>query len=503
MALNSFKDPVTNTIPFIEAKFTSVFGDKFTVTNQNNINDLSDNIIAIHTTKTLESVVGAFTIVMVGQTNFSSLLSVKPKGSPTRTGGWGLFRPSGLIDIYINGEEVMLGMITAIQKSVDMTSGLPQRSWLISGTDLGKMFISTRIWYDLATNDDRPEQNAYFAGLREFTELVSKEKVANIIHKLFTDWYANIINKEISSKQIKPFKFSDGKGILDKLMVNPYPYGTLSTDLYSDLYYVQLSVFTRQTDILTYIQELACPPLNEVYFDTGGTKVQINKNQSYLSNKEKGYLIIRPTPYDDTSLDQVKYITKNDNIPDYPFIHTNLDPIISKLRMQDLPTTDIDDSLIQTKNLQITSDNMPSAYHIQPMNNFLASGNSEVIIPPEYDEIALHRYGYNVLSVPLNGYSFSDSQPEDLIQLCKKLQIKAKNWFQYNDSLFSGNITIKGDSKIRIGTVLNYNKYDGKIEDDYEEGHYYIAGVQQDWKYAQKYVTILSLERGVSKMFYR
>jgi hypothetical protein len=202
----------------------------------------------------------------------------------------------------------------------------------------------------------------------------------------------------------------------------------------------------------------------------------------------KAYLVYRPCPYDDFNfIDNLS--PKDDGLP-------------SLLSMQDLDSHDIDDDVIANKSLSLSKNGRPSLFLVYPGGSLMSASQGKAFCIPEYDYEALSKYGYNHMQVELESFSIygkSFGSPGDANNILTLFQKKLASWHKISDKILTGTFSIAGDETMRIGQKLNYNRTEnGRIEEDFEEGDYYITGVNHQYVYAQNFVTTLTVDRGIS-----
>jgi hypothetical protein len=303
----------------------------------------------------------------------------------------------------------------------------------------------------------------------------------------------------INDSVIEPFQYADGTKIQDRfiaMLQNKTNYltfdtgtqisgpGCISSNTYADEYPINFAMAFMQGTLSNFMQNFVSSPFNEFFVDTGDSFVNLNKDINGVMKRNKVYVIYRPTPFDDSNF-EIKG-------PD------------SKLGMSNLFTYEIDDSIIQQKQININRDTKFGAFYCSPQNNLIGFSADKAYAPATYDEVSIRRYGYSIMNVKLGGFETSQKDSGAIESLVTSFQEKLKSWFERSDEFLNGSFVIKGNENIRIGNKLNYVRDEfGNIEDDYEEGYYYINGVTDDWAYGRNYFSILEVERGISKKIFK
>lgn len=479
--------------PNIEIKFTSVAGDEFVASSY----EFGGIIISLKTNKTINQMPGTFEITTVGKNEFNDFLeNIRVKAS-----GWELFRTSGIVDININSKQIMIGKIDSISKNVAIDNrGRPVRNWVIAGRDLGSFLIDHKIWYDDIVYKNREKQNTMMGALSSFG-MVGNESSGEIIQKVINNWMIDVINKniEINGTTIQPYSFSDGTRIQDKfkaILVNQNTFvtnesgstiegpGAISDNSYADEYPINFAMSFVGGALYNFLQNVTAEPFNEFFVDTGDRYIDTNIEERKYLKKDSVYVIFRPTPFDDGNFD--------------------IEGVDSKLKMENLITYSIDDSIIRQKQLNQNKNQRYGVYYVSPSNETLGFVQGKFYTPGEYDEEAIRRYGYSTLNVKLGGYEVSQHENGQIESLVSNFQKKLKSWFQKSDRFLNGAFIIKGNENVRIGSKLLYERDEfGNIEDDYEEGYYYIIGVNHNWMYNKEYNTTINVIRGISKRIFK
>jgi hypothetical protein len=494
--------------PRINVKFTSVKGDEVQLESV----EFGGDILAIATSKKMKQPAGTFAIVLINRKDFSILSNRLPRG----TSAYDLFRPSSLVDIYINGKEVMLGKIDNLKNTVFVNpDGKPIKSWTITGRDLGAFLIDHKIWYDDNVNIQRYYNiSSQTGGLSAFGSLMNLT-TTELFTKIINTWMIGVCNQSDDSLNFAPFQYADGGNIQDRFIALPEDNssyevkigiegsektvdtltdkGALSNVSYNDNFFVTFNMMSNQNDLWTYVKYIANSPWNEVFVDTGDCYHALSSsNRLQYLKQGKVYLIYRPSPYDNKFLK---------NKPKK--INFSGDELDSLLDVNDLIYHEIDDSMIEKKDLSVGYNSAPSAYYVSSSGGAIPMSIMKSYIPPLYDEDKLRRYGYNPIQLNINCIDFNhlnSTTQGKLEDLCKAFQYKAYEWFRFMDKFLFGSFVIRGSEEIRIGHRLNYNKdSDKQIENEYHEGYYYVTGVDHNWSFSnKKYFTTLTVERGVS-----
>jgi hypothetical protein len=388
-----------------------------------------------------------------------------------------LFRPMTLIDIYIDGKEVMLGVVDSVRKNVIISETKPQKTVKVTGRDLGSILIDHKIWYDRNPDNSAARGNFILAKpYATFPEEIS-ENIQDLLKTVYENWMKKVVEKDTTlpdGSQIRKFTWSNSKTLSDLMEVD----AGVSQDMYCDEYNLSFKAHNFEGAIWDFMKQFVGVPLNEIFVDTGGRELSLSSSQQREKLSEgKCHLICRPTPYDDEKV-------------------LDLDKTYSKLKISEIAGHTIDDRFIVSKDLGYSRVKMYTIYMCYPMAGIIDVDAGKYFIPPTYDPDAIPKYAHNPLEVVINGWD--SGKESDFTSMATKLQEKLYQWYRNRDEHLYGSIVIKGRSDIRVGQRLDYRRDpDGNIDDNTEEGYYYITAVNQDWIYGEPYKTTLTVDRGI------
>jgi hypothetical protein len=468
--------------PKLVLKFTTIDGAKYEISG----GDFAGDIVSIRTSKRIREVAGTWTIEMVARDDlrllFKSLTRV-----PTSQGKltfFNTFKLSGMVDISIQGEQKMIGIIDSVRKKTTVSAdGKPSRRIIITGRDLGALLVDHKIWYDKNPETSKERgNNSIVAGAIIFNEIL-EDQAHKIMQKIYQVWFEDVLGVSAnlpSGEKIIPFSWADGESIPQKLTCEYAAGMGLTNNSYTDFYNVAFKSWNQEGSIFDLMKQFSGAPFNELFVDTGGTTVSIDKDRPSVElYRDQVHTIYRPSPFTDDTV-----------------IQTDIE---NKLDINDLPYHEITDADIVDKDLGIGKNEMYSIYMVYPMANLVDTSSGAYFSPPEIDSVALNRYGHRPLTIPLGGWD--DSQDGgNFTEQSRKLQRLARSWYQNNDKYLTGTIKIKGREMMRVGHRLDYVSNGGRMIDPEDEGYYYINGLDDIWKYGQNYESTAYVARGTSKI---
>lgn len=506
--------------PQVDAQFTSVAGDTYTSTGM----EFGGDIMEVSTYKSIDNPIGTFSIVMIDR---SKRTARKAGVTNNDVHPYWMFRPASLVSLSFNGRQTMVGVIESIKKSVRMAGdGKPYSVYIISGFDLGVLLVNHKIFYSILSNSNLP--NAGLMNGFEFFGDIHNDPPGKVIEKIINKWFIEVISKETALNDgtlISPFQFADGDFVYDKLVCKtddgvPITVqalsrslvgttnktgedrnaatiiagtGAISTKTYTNEYPVMMNMFGMQMDLFGMVKQIISPPLNEIFVDTGDMDFVLNgnANDTTVTRKvvggayNKAYLVVRPSPFDDHRLGIE-------------------DSIKSLLEIHALDGVSIDESHVIDKELMISKNSIPSEYRVTLSGGIVESSLGKQFFSPYHDVSAIQRYGYTPMEFVLSAYDLDNNtngngQKVSQVDVCQKIQKKFYSWFRNMDKFFTGSFIVKGNPSARIGMRLDYYNVDGIVDDEYDDGYFYITTVQHKYVYASEFTTTLGVERGVSE----
>ena len=456
--------------PYIELIITTQQGKEFTLINQ----DYGGDIVSYNFDKSVDSPYGTFSFQMPDKRGLASEYIDFRK----------TVRAMSLVEVKINGTYRTIGIIQGVRKTVEISGGKPIRLWNFNCAELGILFNTTKIWFDISLT----AQKIFQAGSPQLkflntqrinlnpTENSAINSIQAIIENVFKTWFYDLYD------QIG-FIFADGTKLSEKIIVDKQYF---APDIFIKNITTLMHAYNYQGDVWGMLQNFITRPFHEMWGTSGGKTVVLGDNDSAILEEGKYYLILRPSPYDN------KKIMQPSNLKG------------SVLNFENLNEITITDDEIVNKDLGTNGEQMFSFYSLIYGGNYISQGIQRIVRDPTYDLGALKRYGYVPFERPVKALSFnyspSLSQRELGLtqQVVNIMQKRAFEWFKFNDRFLVGSFTIKGNPLINEGMRLRYD-YDlsGKIEDENELGEYYIQGFNESWVYGQSYTTQIQVIRGI------
>ena len=361
---------------------------------------------------------------------------------------------------------VMRGFVDdiGITASVD-ADGRPIRIYTITGSDMGKLFDITRIYYLREVSEDL--QLIYLPGFKQFEAKYHCQvtgKPAEIIETLFKvaqNQLALIKQTQPSVPDIKYLASSTVKGAVNQFALSQ-----------EDGSVWQMMTFFDNS------------PWNELF--------TVDLDDAF-------YLVFRETPWKDP--DSGKYIQGVDPQVDKMTLGASVQVPSNSILRFDLRRGDA-----ETKNYFFT-------YPVQNLINgevsFKALNLAHVekeedlktnpyLIDHKDRDAGAYRFGFRRFE---NNCEVFDTK--DLIasqKLAEELNLTLFKAFRYNSAYESGSFTLKGDSALRPGVYMIFN-YQGGFTPEY-----YVTGVSHDLSFvagSEQFSTTVTVERGTGYLHTR
>jgi hypothetical protein len=238
-------------------------------------------------------------------------------------------------------------------------------------------------------------------------------------------------------------------------------------------------LFRGNEDELTlwsFIQKITESPMNEFFLDEGPRSVSISGNNIQLP-ESKTYLIGRPTPFDGTVISSI--------------------PID---RFKQMPTVPLDFMHLRRYSLSKNMDEVYSMYLTAPAGwdwskqQVLAAGQAVV------DTAAFGKYLHRLCNFPLYYTKVQKSPQAGSPEADRNAAIRLrsqdvsdtlKNWYQRNDSYYSGVITYVVPENASVDPRIGQ-----KLSIEGISGEFYIEGIAHQWNYGGPIMSDASVTRG-------
>lgn len=362
-----------------------------------------------------------------------------------------------------------IGYIRQISTDGSITqSGEPRRSTTIVATHFGGIYAERSLGLNLGAALKKVDLMGQAAS-DFYTAMTAKVSLGVthgiILQELITQW-SSVVN-------------AVGAGAFLKYAATYTDY-TLATN------FAEASSVPKQLDIFngseedfslwTVAQQLMEAPLNELWFDNGPRTINVNAVPLQLPPTGKVYLVLRPTPFDGTT------VTGRN-----PLAFSSIVPIV--IPRDYLVSYNFTRHIEEAYSLFFA---IPAAFDYGTFARMLLG---EVA----YDQSLITKYLYK----PIQTQLFFTRMESDVSTIPdpKKVQIGLRavqvgttllNWFKNNDQYLSG--------VIRIMTPNGFPVVDPRIGDRLTleglTGSFYVEAVSHSWNYGSALLSDLTVTRG-------
>ncbi len=453
--------------PIIEITLTTRQGQKIYLENA----EFGGDVLSFSFEKDVTKPFGKFNFTLLDKRGLRSS-DIEKKGFSKYVDLRKAIKAKTLVEVKINGDYITIGTVESVKRTMSISGGKPERRYEVSCEELGNIFKNTK----LNKGKKNPNENGNKKNPKTKASNIKTKKIQNVIKTIWNQFVEKIYD------EIK-FKFADDEALTEKIVVDTRYF---ANQMWTDdvLYNFQSG---DGTEVWDAFHQLTTPYFHEMWGTTGASwkRVALTDDKIIQENDltdGRYYLMLRPTPYD------------NPNI-------MNLDG--SLLSVDNLTKIFIDDSVLVSKDLGTSGENMYSMYSIVPESNgsFIAKKNYNH--EPEYDYEALNNYGYMALEKTIKSSKTAKTESQrrqqagNLAQLAGTLQRKAAEWYRFSDQMLSGSFTCMGNTRAQEGAILVYDEdARGSIEDVEEKGIYYIQSFSHNYQYGQSFTTTYNVVRG-------
>lgn len=415
-----------------------------------------------------------------------------------------------LVDIYIDGVEQLIGVVTSIQRVGSVAGEF--KGYSVSGVSLGHALKEMCVVWDRCEKyNPKWTVSGIFQWLPEdlehFRAISSAEEA---MENRYEVW-----NAAIRGKMDFDYRFANGKKIEDLISVKRSANGgTLSEMHYAQDLPWSKDLFVYEGDYWQYFKSLISAPFNELFVDCGDREIRLwNEDTvhetriSDLSRRagtltphiEPGYkqtvrlkrgmvhLIFRPSPLDDDDLgiSGFSYLRYQDIVKSAE--------AVKPPKFQEYVA--IVDEDIVTTSLAATSDSLYTAFYVTFGGHSLINPAKLALAPMEYVEDAIALYGYKLLKANIEGIDYSAMDVPRALEgpYVDWLQKKLRSWYQWSDKMLGGGFHLRGNPYLRPGKyLLNLTR-----ENRFERRRYYIDAVTQSYVYGSGFTSKVQVSRGI------
>lgn len=304
------------------------------------------------------------------------------------------------------------------------------------------------------------------------------------------------------------FRFANTHSIDSYVNAKKYPLGGLSRISYYGFNSILLQSIKSVNDFSIWdeLTKFQLNPFHEFFVTHGGLnlplgsrRISLGSGQTAILPEDIEYVIFRPTPYDDPTVEgspfpiPVKALPPPGSVAPLPF-HT----------VQESMTwtgNAITDFHVKSNNLYINDNNGYSMFGVTLGGQGMDANLSGRNFPPLVDLEAMRFLGKRVLDVSLqslNGQGIEIGERTLSFEtLAKSLQLKLYHWFKNNTEYIKGTILTRWISNLAEGEHLWYET----DLDNENYGYYYINSYDLTFDVAAKKVEyLLNVTRGTPQL---
>lgn len=446
--------------------------------------DPNNQVMSVSTQKTLDSPAGSFTITLAGSQWVTRLTS----------------NDVVVIQMGYVGEAklttAMVGLIDKVSRRRSVSGdGIPNVSSSVTGRDFGKLLIKDALKFYPQIGNVTKNSSSYFLtdvgwinlmkvftsdSIMKGTPAVILDNIMRFIFLKLNDTKWSVFDERgkkkqtVNAGQVIRYVFGKVNFFLPLMFTADQFEGSLwnMMERASIKPFTELFIDVRDEFEAWKTSEVGRVVPHEVEESSSPDKAKL-KSGAYPSpgfffgeDRAKVVLVLRETPYD--SILRKKLVTHTINMNDV------MDEDLSK-----------DDS--EHYNL-FWAGTTVNALDI----------DLKRVCPPLLNEANAKRYGLSPLEVEIEGLEILESkkgsQTTTLEGLTKTYTAKLKAWYENNHTYWNGQITLRGNPKIRIGHRVIYK--DSGYGKEFER-EFYVEGVSHSWNLYENFSTSLTLTRGM------
>lgn len=309
-------------------------------------------------------------------------------------------------DLHEELQEVFIGVIDDIRKSLDFSSGQPKRAVQVTARNMAKAFVNFNV--GIIKNITIDTTNGFMGDA--LFDLVTLNS-ADAIQKVWNKFVGSAIRYQFYSGSLEDYIAYQSK---------PHKFEFLAD-------YASLSQYTGS--LWNFIKELSNPPFNETFWEVR----QVEDEQGGRRSKE--VLIHRPCPFDPEDWKELE----NSRIT---------------IRDDDIVTDATGRSDLETYTVYIVN--------LRSLGSSIDNFYNPLWYPPYYA-----KYGISQLEVT-STYETQEWQGNNVddTEAMKQYTLELFNWNIKNNVFANGQIVVKGRASYKVGqtVILEYNGLEFYVE---------------------------------------
>lgn len=385
-----------------------------------------------------------------GMGSFSIRLSnFKINGNDRHPFYYRAVQPLDLVEINLNENTTMIGIVDKVNKYFRMTLDGPQQGVVITGRPL------SAIWsFDLVK---------YFVNTLGLDTDLEKKNLTLQTGEISLDFLQKPPYTAITTIYDKMPTF-DMKLFGDKVLNDFLDVGSeLFVRSGEKVFNTQISPYSGS--LWNYFQKYVQAPFSELWTD---------------SRDRKLFMRSRPTPFSLFDNEQ----GESPEGAKEPFGWSHL-----KNWVDGEPHHIINDSDLISESLDVDHSRAYSHFAVLPSDRFVGKENEYATFPPLIDAALAHEIGVRDMQIRLNYIPLIEGDVTDgTLERHKYYRDKIYLWNRDNHRTQSGTMTVKGNPDIRVGDKL--------FRSDTEET-FYIVSVGNRFVYGKPFTTTVAVDRGL------
>jgi LysM repeat protein len=468
------------------------------------VQDPTDRLISITTTKTLDSPAGTFNIALAGDNWFmpDEVPVLKPNDLVVIYMG---YKAKGAVQTWLDGSKhiasedldtVMIGLIDTVTRvrSGGGSGSVPSIVTTIVGRDFGKLLIkpTLKFYPQLGVQNTNGKffltNTGWITLMKTFTnDNTIKGSPAKIL-----DTILRFVLKKLVKTKWKIYDDSIGKPSVGYKVVdisNMIRYKLAETNFFTPFL---MTAQEYEGSIWNLMERVNIKPFTEMFIDTRdrwevandiGVPATVNGSVEEDSSHAKGQLsedkgkwAYPPARFGEKDGGQVLLTYRNT-----PFDKVDWE----KLRSHEVEAVDVDQETLSYSD----SENYNLFWAGSTLSPF--GIDLKQVAPPLINEDNITRYGLSPLEVSVEGLlldkSTTGEQSIALDKLSKELNTRLKVWYQNNINYLSGSLALRGKGSVKVGQRLNYKTINRE---------FYIESVTQNFQVYGSFSTQCGITRG-------
>jgi len=534
MSANSFQSPV------LQVVVNSIRGFRYEFTDM----EMGGEILSFGCGNSVDNPAVGFQMVLVAKA-IMDRENVLDETSQSRSKApwYEILQPRALIDVYLNGIEVFMGIVETVRFG---WSGEGVKTINVVGIHIGAVLKQFKVIWNragLAPSWTVPAVGRFDPGIdKSFSDRkdVDKFTAADAIQSRFSDWmdllfklpsnpdtkiekrnedYYEVNRKKPEQERLvnplPPMVLANGCDIRDILVVRSNSTlrggGALSPLIYAAHLVWSANRFQYEGDFWNFFMSCVTSPLNELFVDVGDRVVKLydtdtisTLGENYRAKEDitttkasrlfnnpgflrgRAYVVLRPKPWDDrwVGITDLKTYGSGGQFS-YLTAQDCLKDISSNVRPNMANAIAFTDEDIYNFDLVTSGANVSTCWQVMSALSAIDSTSLDKASPPIYDKDLTALYGHRPMVMNLMGIDpskinvASGGIVSDYIWAFTK---KLQDWFRWQDHYLEGTFVVPLNPLVRIGQWLWYGPKEDQ-EAEFHHRYYYVTAVTHSYSY--------------------